>query len=223
MLKVQNISKSYYHKPILKNISFEVEKGEVIAVLGKNGVGKTTLLKILSGLTTPDCGKIIINSIELNKFDPNSRKDFFYMGHEPGFYSVYTCKENLTLCASLYGLTKMESEIDDAIEKVGLRNNIKTPIQFFSQGMLQRLKVAAASIVPWKLLFFDEPFNGLDEKGISMLESFIKHWIKQQRTMIFVCHNFDWVKEKCNRSIVLDNAKISNENSFMNENNFLTS
>ena len=123
MLKVQNISKSYYHKPILKNVSFEVDKGEVIAVLGKNGVGKTTLLKILSGLITPDYGKIIINSIVLNKFDPNSRKDFFYLGHEPGFYSVYTCKENLTLCASLYGMTKIESEIDGINQQLLIIDN----------------------------------------------------------------------------------------------------
>ncbi len=208
MLTVENLSKYYYHKPVLDDISFHVQKGEIVAVMGKNGAGKTTLLKVLSGLVIPNGGKVNFKSVELSINNPTSRKDFFYLGHEPGFYSVYTCIENLLLCSSLYGLQTSHSKIEDVIEKVGLTNVKLKPIRFFSQGMLQRLKIAAAELIPWKLLFFDEPFNGLDEKGKQMVEKLIENWKAQERTMVFVCHSVDWVLKTCSRVILIDESRI---------------
>ena len=199
MLEVHKISKSYYHKSILNDISFQVKTGDIVGIYGKNGVGKTTLLKILCGLITADRGKVIINSLEIDKFDPRSRKNSFYLGHEPCFYSIYSCKENLVFCASLYNTTKTDSEINSIIKSVGLENNDNKIIQFFSQGMLQRLKIAAAEIIPWKILFFDEPFNGLDKKGIKILESYIESWSIKGKTMVFVCHDIKWIKQNCNK------------------------
>ena len=208
MLTVENLSKYYYHRPVLHGISFHIQKGEIVAVMGKNGAGKTTLLKILSGLVIPNGGKVNFNSVELSINNPASRKDFFYLGHEPGFYSVYTCFENLSLCTSLYGLQTSRSEIEDVIGKVGLRNVKRKPIRFFSQGMLQRLKIAAAELIPWNLLLFDEPFNGLDEKGKHMVEKLIESWKEQGRTMVFVCHSIEWVLNTCSRVILIDESRI---------------
>ncbi|MDP6685032.1 MAG: ATP-binding cassette domain-containing protein [Candidatus Marinimicrobia bacterium] len=208
MLTVKTLSKFYYHKPVLENISFHIQKGDIVAVMGKNGAGKTTLLKTLTGLVLPNGGKVKFNSVELSVNNPSSRKDFFYLGHEPGFYSVYTCFENLSLCTSLYGLQTSSSIIEDVIEKVGLRSVKFKPIRFFSQGMLQRLKIAAAELIPWKILLFDEPFNGLDEKGICMVEKRIENWKERGKSMVFVCHSVDWVLKSCSRVILLDEHQV---------------
>ena len=178
MLRVENLSKYYYHKPVLKNISLKIRKGDVVAVMGKNGAGKSTLLKIVSSLVIPNRGKLQLNSEDITPHNYRIRKDLLYMGHEPGFYSAYTCVENLLFCSKLYELNQPISVINKVLDQAGLKSMKNKPIRFFSQGMLQRLKIAAVNLIPWKLLLFDEPFNGLDGEGKQIFDSMILNWKK---------------------------------------------
>ena len=130
------------------------------------------------------------------------------MGHEPGFYSAYTCVENLLFCSNLYNLNQPVSVINKVLDQAGLKSMKNKPIRFFSQGMLQRLKIAAVNLIPWKLLLFDEPFNGLDGEGKQIFNSLISNWKNLGKTMIFVSHKIDWVLNTCSRVVVLDNSSI---------------
>ncbi|MBH49679.1 MAG: hypothetical protein CMG69_02895 [Candidatus Marinimicrobia bacterium] len=208
MLKIENLSKYYYHKPVLKNVTLKIRKGDVVAVMGKNGAGKSTLLKIVSSLVIPNNGTLQLNSEDITPHNYKIRKDLLYMGHEPGFYSAYTCVENLLFCSNLYNLNQPISVINKVLDQAGLKCMKNKPIRFFSQGMLQRLKIAAVNLIPWKLLLFDEPFNGLDGEGKQIFNSMISNWKSLGKTMIFVSHKIDWVLNTCSRVIVLDNSSI---------------
>jgi ABC-2 type transport system ATP-binding protein len=208
MLSVENLSKYYYHKALFKNISFTIRNGDCVALMGKNGAGKTTLLKILAGLIIADDGKVLYRSKSLSVINPNSRKDFLYLGHHPGFYSAFTGVENLVFCASLYGLNPTQGNIEDILENSGLEHAKKKPVQFYSQGMIQRLKIALALLIPWNLLLFDEPLNGLDKSGTSYFEAHIQNWIKKGRTILLVHHSNEWVKTHCSWYIGLDETHV---------------
>jgi len=208
MLLIENLSKYYYHKPLFKNVSFTIQNGDCVALIGKNGAGKTTLLKILAGLTQADEGKVFYRSKSLNVINPNSRKDFLYLGHHPGFYSAFTSVENLVFCASLYGLKPTLRKIEDILEHSGLGKAKKKPVQFYSQGMIQRLKIALALLIPWNFLLFDEPLNGLDKSGISYFEGHLQNWIKNGKTILLVHHSYEWVKTHCSLYIELDESDI---------------
>jgi len=208
VLSVKYIQKAYFHRPILKSISFEIQLGEVVGILGKNGAGKTTLLRMISGISSLDKGSISFfdNPVESGNIHP--RKSLFYIGHAPGLYPNLSAVENLRLAQSLRNAEPKEDDILNILKSVQLTKQIHEPIKVFSQGMLQRLKLALCELIPWDILLIDEPFAGLDTQGRSLTEEKIQKWTSPEKSILMVVHDMDWAISHCNRILVINDGEI---------------
>jgi heme exporter protein A len=212
MLEIQNVSKSFFMRPVLKNVSLKVEDGDSVGIAGANGAGKTTLLRTLARISACDSGDILLDGESLLKGKPNVRAGVLFISHHPNLYPVLTGEENLLLTARLYGQTKSAAEISSALEEVGLSRFRWDPIRNYSRGMLQRLGLAKTLIVPWKLLLLDEPTTGLDEDGSRLIEQFLLRWRKEGRSMIIVSHDIGWLEIYCNVIYSLSGGVLKNYN-----------
>jgi ABC-2 type transport system ATP-binding protein len=200
-LQVTNLSKSFYYSPVFQSFSLKIESGEKIGLSGPNGSGKTTLLKMISGIMSIDSGEIRIGENDVNSDDPDPRKNLYYLGHSVGLYPSLTGHENLAFISGLYG--KTSRNISDILIKVKLGSVQDKLVKFYSQGMLQRLKLATAIILDPDILLLDEPLAGLDVDGIKLFESVIVEWNELRKTMIIVSHDSDWLRTNTDRIVEL--------------------
>ena len=208
MLAVANINKSFYHNPVLNNLSFKVNDGDVISLTGKNGSGKSTLLRILARISQPDGGTVIYNDVNIFKGKASARKGILYLGHEPGLYPSFSAIENIEFASRIHGAFPVVEDIVTTLKNIGLSEHINDPIKIYSKGMLQRLKYALANILPWSILFFDEPFSGLDLEGKNLALDCLNTWKANDRTMIFVTHDVEWGLSYCNRLLLLEAGSL---------------
>ena len=209
MLSIEHLKKSYQLRPVLKDITFTLEDGYTVGVFGENGVGKTTLLRIIARMSSCDEGDIRFNGNSLLKGSAVNRSGILYIGHQPNLYPILTAEENLKFAAHLHRSNPSDEDLLDVLDQVGLIHQRWDPIRYYSRGMLQRLALAKALILPWTLLLMDEPFSGLDENGISLLEVFIRQWQGEQKSMIIVSHQRSWLEEFCSKILFLSNGIIS--------------
>ena len=137
-IQIENLTKSFYKTPILKNFSLKIDSGESVGIFGPNGSGKTSLLKMICGIMSIDSGKIKIDDLIIHPEKTESRKDVYYLGHSVGLYPSLTGEENIDFLSKLYGIIK--GDIDNVLTKVGLKNDGGKLEKFYSEVMLQRLK-----------------------------------------------------------------------------------
>ena len=201
-INISSITKSFSHNRVHDNFSLKIKTGERLGIFGPNGCGKTTLLKIISGIMSFEGGEILINEEYLKPDNPESRRETYYLGHSTGFYKSLTAAENLTFIANLYNKKKPNVEI--ILEKIGLDKNEKKQIRFFSKGMLQRLKIGACIILDCKILLLDEPIAGLDEEGIKLFYNFYEIWKETNKTIVIVSHDINWLKKNTDRVLELN-------------------
>lgn len=191
MIKLTNISKKYDDNVILSELSLCVQDRERVAIMGKSGCGKTTLLRIIANLEQMDKGKR----------EGYSFSDIAFVFQEPRLFSHLTVLENLTVSSR-----KSPKEIKELaltlLEKVGLRDAFNLYPDELSGGMAQRVSIARAMITDAPILILDEPFSALDESTRSQMISVIKEYC-EGKTLIFVSHNPSDAKELADRIIEL--------------------
>ena len=174
VVRLEHVSKSYGKHAVLKDVNMLVQKGDIYGLVGRNGAGKTTIFKMILGLSERNSGVVSIaeskNEKELFK---NRSKVGFLVGTK--FYDYLSARENLKYYATVKGIPDKEApaEIDRVLQLVGLEN-VKTPFKGFSLGMQQRLGIANAILGNPELLILDEPTNGLDPQGIADVRNMIK-------------------------------------------------
>ena len=184
----------------LQDINFEVERGEVLGIIGKNGAGKSTLLKILSRVTAPTTGNIKFGGRVASLLEVGT-----------GFNGEMTGRENIYLNGAILGMTKKEiaSKIDEIIDFSGCERYIDTPVKRYSSGMTVRLAFAVAAFLEPEILIIDEVLAVGDaefqKKAIGKMQDISKG---EGRTVLFVSHNMAAVKILCTRGIVLENGKV---------------
>jgi len=208
LLIVSNISKSFHYKPVLKNIHFSVSTGETTALIGKNGAGKSTLLRIMAKISTPEEGQIEFNGKDLFNGVAAHRQGIYYCGHAPGLYPSLTAGENLYYFSAFHGCKAETEKINLVLHDFDLLDAINEPVKVYSQGMMQRLKLALLELIDWSLLLIDEPFNGLDFPGQEFAMKKMHSWQNGRRSIIFVDHDIDRVLELSSRVMVLDQHSI---------------
>jgi homopolymeric O-antigen transport system ATP-binding protein len=184
----------------LKDINFEVNRGEILGIIGKNGAGKSTLLKILSRVTSPTTGEIKTKGRIASLLEVGT-----------GFHPEMTGRENIFLNGAVLGMTKAEirSKIDEIIDFSGCQRYIDTPVKRYSSGMTVRLAFAVAAHLEPDILVVDEVLAVGDaefqKKAIGKMQEISKG---EGRTVLFVSHNMTAVKSLCTRGIVLENGKV---------------
>ena len=192
----------------LQDINFEVERGEVLGIIGKNGAGKSTLLKILSKVTAPTTGSIKCRGRIASLLEVGT-----------GFNGEMTGRENIFLNGAILGMTKKEiaSKLDEIIEFSGCERYIDTPVKRYSSGMTVRLAFAVAAFLEPEILVIDEVLAVGDaefqKKAIGKMQDISR---QGGRTVLFVSHNMAAVKSLCTKAIVLENGKVTKEDTVEN-------
>tara|TARA_Y100000996_G_C22540797_1_gene649982 strand:+ start:404 stop:1123 length:720 start_codon:yes stop_codon:yes gene_type:complete len=207
-LKVNSISKIYRSKKVLNNVSFELNKGNILGLIGKNGAGKSTVLKILSSLIDFG-GDVLINQKSIKKMDAKSKKQVGYLSENNPLYMDFYITEYLNFIGNLNGLFKdsLQRRKKVVIELCGLKNFQNEKIKNLSKGYRQRVGIASAFIHDPDILILDEPTTGLDPSQILEIRELIKNLAKN-KIVIFSSHLLNEINEICNKVIFLDKGNI---------------
>ena len=187
VVRLEDYCKSFKSAEVLKNINLTLESGKVIGLKGKNGSGKTMLMRAISGLILPTSGKGYINDKELGRhisFPPS----IGILIENPSFISNYTGFKNLKILASIQNRIS-DDEIRDAIRKVGLDPDDKRTFKKYSLGMKQRLGIAAAIMERPDIVILDEPINALDEAGAGLIKGLLDELKVNGSLIIIACHD----------------------------------
>ncbi|PXV91575.1 bacitracin transport system ATP-binding protein [Lachnotalea glycerini] len=185
VIEMRKLTKKYKERFAVKELDIKVPRGKIYGLLGRNGAGKTTIMRMMLNLAVPTEGEILLFGESIHK---NKYKMYHKVGsliEAPGFYGNLTGEQNLKILAKLRGTHKKES-MKDALEIVGLEKESNKIFADYSLGMKQRLGIAAAIMHEPKLLILDEPINGLDPVGIVLIRNYLERLCHETGTTIFI-------------------------------------
>ncbi len=208
ILECKKLCKKFGKKQVLKDVSFELNEGDILGFIGPNGAGKTTTIKLILGLQKITSGSVCINGYDIKK---DFEKAIYKVGaivENPDMYMYLTGRQNLNLIAKLYkGITK--ERINEVIEISGLKNRIDDKVSKYSLGMRQRLGIAASILHNPNILILDEPTNGLDPEGIKELRLLLQKLAKEEKMGIMISsHNLLELDSFCNKVCIIQNGQI---------------
>ncbi len=207
IVKCENVCKKIGKKEILKNVSFEINSGDILAFIGPNGAGKTTTIKLMLGLQKINKGHISINGYDIKKNFVKAISKVGAIVENPDTYMYLSGYENLKMAQSLYGIHD-EAELQAIIKKIGLEKRIKDKVSKYSLGMRQRLGIGLALVNHPNLLILDEPTNGLDPEGIRDLRNLLKELAKEGMAIFVSSHNLAELESFCNKVVIIQNGVI---------------
>jgi len=204
-IRVEKVSKIYGTQKALKEVSFEVQKGEIVGFLGPNGAGKSTLMKILTGYIPQTMGIAKICDLDIRENSLETRRKIGYLPeHNPLYLDMYVI-EYLEFVANIYGVNL--NYIDEMIEKTGLIKEQHKLISSLSKGYRQRVGIAQALIHDPEVLILDEPTTGLDPNQLVEIRSLIKE-IGKEKTVMLSTHIMQEVEAICDRVIIINKGQI---------------
>ena len=207
LLECKNLYKSFGKKQILKDVSFEINKGDILAFIGPNGSGKTTTIKMILGLQKIDSGSVIINGYDVEKDFIKAIEKVGCIVENPDSYMYLSGYQNLLLKANCYDNID-KNKINEVVEIVGLKNRINDKVSKYSLGMRQRLGIALALLNDPNILILDEPTNGLDPEGIKDLRNLLKKLAKEGIGVLISSHNLAELDSFCNKVCIINNGMI---------------
>lgn len=208
LITTHDLVKAFGYRAVLKKLTFSVARGEFVALLGPNGSGKSTLLRLLAGLSQPTAGKITVGGWSLPDEAAAVRAQLGMVGHKPLLYEALTARENLRFFGRLYNLTLTDADINDRLQRVGLRKVADQVVRTYSRGMQQRLSIARALLHNPDVLLFDEPYTGLDQDAAALLDDLLRHASANGRTVIMSTHQLDRAAALASRIVILSRGKI---------------
>ncbi|PFJ06664.1 bacitracin ABC transporter ATP-binding protein [Bacillus cereus] len=204
VLEVVNVSKYYKKKKVIQNVSFKIEKGEVIGLIGPNGAGKTTLMKIIMNLINKYEGEIILQDVKHRK------KRIGCIIENPGFYPNLTGLDNLRYFSEVSGGFN-EQHVLSIIELLNINGFVNKKVKHYSLGMKQRLGIAQALLNKPDLLILDEPTNGLDPEGVVEMRNVIKDIVKKYSISVLISsHILSEIENICDKVLFLQNGSLIN-------------
>src|SRR5690242_152344 len=207
MIQVQNLVKKFGDFTAVKDISFNVEAGEIFAFLGPNGAGKTTTIKMLTTLLNPTSGKIRLDGLDPTVEKNEARKTFGIVFQDPSLDSDQTAYENMELHAVLYKVPRKvrSSRIEQLLKLFELWDRKDDYVKTFSGGMKRRLEIARAFLHTPKILFLDEPTLGLDPQTRNQLWTHVKNLNQAERTTVFLTtHYMDEADRVAHRIAIME-------------------
>ena len=214
MIQAKSLTKKYGSRKAISDVSFTVNKGEVVGFLGPNGAGKTTTMKILTGYMAPNQGEVYLDGVDVFKEPFIAKKKLGYLPEIPPVYSDMTVEDYLKYVARLKLCTKekIPKLVEGAIEKANLQDVRKRLIQNLSKGFKQRTGLAQALVSDPDILILDEPTVGLDPQQVIEIRETLKQ-LKGQHTIILSTHILSEVQISCDRVIIINEGKIITEDS----------
>lgn len=206
MIEVKNVNVTIGKNEILQDISAVFETGKIHGLIGRNGSGKTVLMKCICGFMKPTSGEVFVGGKQIGK-EVDFAPDTGVIIETPGFVPFYSGYRNLKILAGLNHKIGKE-EIEEAMRTVGLDPKLKRHVKKYSLGMRQRLGIAQAIMEKPKLLILDEPFNGLDKEGVEQMRTYFLELKKQGVAILLSSHTSEDIKLLCDTVTEMEKGKI---------------
>ena len=207
-ISVKGLKKSYKNVPVLTGVDFEVKAGSVFALLGNNGAGKTTIVKILTTLLKPDEGSVTVNGFDI-KSNPNDvRRSISLTGQFAAVDEILTGRENLVMIARLRHLNNPRQVADDLLQRFGLTEAADRRVSTYSGGMRRRLDIAMSLIGNPQLIFLDEPTTGLDPEARIEVWKVVKELANSGTTVFLTTQYLDEAEQLANQIAILNEGVI---------------
>lgn len=214
-ITVSNLTKLYGAQKAVNNISFSVDKGEIVGFLGPNGAGKSTTMKMITGYLESDEGEATVCGEKVNVNSLSTKKKIGYLPEaNPLYFDMYV-REYLDFIAGIHNVQNKKARIEEVIETVGLKLEANKKIGQLSKGYKQRVGIAAALIHNPEVLILDEPTSGLDPNQIIEIREVIKK-LGKDKTILFSSHILQEVEALCERVIIINRGNIVADDSLSN-------
>lgn len=209
-VRLDQVSRKFGEEWALKEVSVQLERGKIYGIVGNNGSGKTVFMKCICGLLPATSGRIWVGGKEIGK-EIDFPESLGVIIETPGFLSGLTGRKNLEILADLR--KKIDrTGIEEAMRKVELDPDMKKQVSKYSLGMRQRLGIAQAIMENPEFLVLDEPFNGLDHRGVEEIRRLLKDLKKEGKTMILASHNAEDIKVLCDEVYEMDAGNLKKQN-----------
>lgn len=207
MLQVDGVTKTFGGRAALSNVSFGVGPGRITGFVGANGAGKTTAMRIILGVLSPDSGQVTVDGVTLTATD---RRTFGYMPEERGLYPKMRVAEQITYFGRLHGMSARDASASTAslLERLDLSPRAKDTVDSLSLGNQQRAQIAAALVHRPTALVLDEPFSGLDPIGVDAVLTVLKDAAADGAPVLFSSHQLDLVERLCDDLVIIANGRI---------------
>lgn len=212
MLTIHNLSKKFAGNDFysLRNVNLEINKGEIVGLIGKNGAGKSTLMKLIAKSLKPTEGEIYYNEVELSSKDCLLQDVGIMI--DPVFYPEMTVEDNLKFYLRLHNKKELFTNIESTLRLVELWEVRKRKPKNFSFGMKQRTALAIALVAEPNFLILDEPFVGLDPIGVQKLILILKEWASQRKiSMLISSHQLSELESLCDRYVYIESGCLADE------------
>ncbi|MGL5614648.1 MAG: ATP-binding cassette domain-containing protein [Sarcina sp.] len=211
MLEVKNLTKKFKDFTAVNGISFDVKEGEILGLLGENGAGKTTALRMIATMLKPTEGTVVVSGYDVNKNPEEVRRNIgILFGGEVGIYDRLTARENIMYFAELGGLSKEEAKrnIDKLVKQFSMEDYIDKQAGKFSRGMKQKVSIARSIVHDPKVMLFDEPSTGLDVSATRSVQKFILNCKSENKAVILSSHSMYEVEKLCDRVAIIHKGNI---------------
>ncbi len=210
-IEVKNLLKLYGEQKAVNEISFKVNKGEIVGFLGPNGAGKSTTMKMITGYLQPDAGDIRVSGIDVTKDPLAAKKKIGYLPESNALYYDMYVREYLDFIADVHEIADKKKRIEDVIRLTGLTPESKKRVGQLSKGYKQRVGLAAALLHDPEVLILDEPTSGLDPNQILEIRNVIKEQ-GRNKMVLFSSHILQEVEAICDRVIIINKGKLVADN-----------
>ena len=207
-IHVRGLEKSYKKLAVLRGVDFDVPRGSIFALLGSNGAGKTTVVKILSTLLRADAGTVSVNGFDVATLAADVRESISLTGQFAAVDEILSGRENLVLVAKLRQLEDPGAIADDLLERFRLHDAADRPVKTYSGGMRRRLDLAAALVHRPPVLFLDEPTTGLDPQGRIEVWQAVKELAAGGTTVLLTTQYLEEADQLADRIVVIDRGKV---------------
>ena len=210
MIEIKNVTKKYGDKVALKDISFNVNDGEIFAFIGHNGAGKTTLIKSIVGIHDFDIGEILINGKSIKKDTIACKKEMAFVPDNPELYENMKAIDFLNFICDMYevDIETRTKNIEKYAKMFEIDQNLNDTINSFSHGMKQKIALIAALSHDPKVLVMDEPFVGLDPKAVFDVKQIMNEMVKEGKTIFFSTHILDVAEKLCSRVAIIKKGEL---------------
>ncbi len=207
ILTVNDVTKSFGEKSVLKGISFSAESGKAVGVLGRNGAGKTTLIRIIMDVFNADSGRVLLDGKPLREQSVR----IGYLPEERGLYPKKKIMEQLLYFATLQGVDKKTAinNADSLFKRLEIEEYKNRRLDTLSKGNQQKVQLIATLIANPDIVILDEPFSGLDPVNASLLKALVKDLIANGKLVLFSSHQMNYIEEFCNEIFILNGGKIA--------------
>ena len=206
-IEVKSLLKQFGEQKAVNEISFSIDKGQIVGFLGPNGAGKSTTMKMITGYLSPDAGDIRVNGIDVVKDPMSAKKKIGYLPESNALYYDLYVREYLGFVAEVHGIANKKQRVEEVIELTGLSLESKKQVGQLSKGYKQRVGLAAALLHDPEVLILDEPTSGLDPNQIIEIRNVIKDQGKD-KLVLFSSHILQEVEAICDRVIIINKGKI---------------